>query len=111
MIERAVENVLENALRYTPAGGRISISIRPRDETLTIDIRDTGPGIEAGELEHIFDRFYRAAPSTDVEPTRGAGLGLAIARRAVELHGGILQCESQLGEGTTFRFELPAVVG
>jgi signal transduction histidine kinase len=108
LIERAVENVLENALRYTPAGGRITISIRPRNETLTIDICDTGPGIEAGELEHIFDRFYRAAPPSDVESTRGAGLGLAIARRAIELHGGILQCDSQLGKGTTFHFELPA---
>jgi signal transduction histidine kinase len=108
LMERALENVLDNALRYTPQGGRITISIEPHEDMLQIDVNDTGPGIAASELPHIFDRFHRASPAPNSEQSRGAGLGLAIARRAVELHGGNLQCESQLGQGTTFRFELPA---
>ena len=70
-------------------------------------IRDTGPGIAASELPLVFDRFHRAQKSGDSNEARGAGLGLAIAKRAVELHGGNIHCESREGEGTTFRFELP----
>jgi len=109
LMERALENVLENALRHTPAGGRITVSIRPHDGMLRIIIRDTGPGIAEGELPRIFDRFYRLPDHQSSDDPRGAGLGLAIAKRAVELHGGNLLCESQVGKGTTFRFELPTV--
>jgi signal transduction histidine kinase len=107
LMERALENVLENALRHTPSGGRISIAIKPREGMLSIDINDTGPGIADSDLPRIFDRFYRLQDAATVEDPRGAGLGLAIAKRAVELHGGNLLCESQVGQGTTFRFELP----
>jgi signal transduction histidine kinase len=107
LIERALENVLDNALRYTPHGGRIDINLRPHEQGLRIEVHDTGPGIEEGEISLIFDRFYRSQGSAE-DPGRGAGLGLAIAKRAVELHGGNLHCDSQVGEGTTFRFDLPA---
>jgi two-component system OmpR family sensor kinase len=110
LIERALENVLDNALRYTPEGGRIDINLRPHDDRLSIEVQDTGPGIAEGDLPQIFDRFYRAhRPEEEVGEGRGAGLGLAIAKRAVELHGGHLNCESGVGEGTTFRFDLPVV--
>ena len=111
LIERALENVLENALRYTPEGGRIDIHLRPHDDRLRIEIQDTGPGIAEGEVSLIFDRFYRAQQQEEGEEGRGAGLGLAIAKRAVELHGGHLFCESELGEGTLFRFDLPVAEG
>jgi signal transduction histidine kinase len=108
LIERAIENLLDNALRYTPQGGRIDILMEPRDEWLRIEVRDTGTGIPASELPLIFDRFHRSPASIDEDAERGAGLGLAIAKRAVELHGGKLWCESHVGEGTSFCFELPA---
>jgi len=107
LLERALENVLDNALRHTPRGGRITVAIKPDDEVLHIDVHDTGPGIADAELPKIFDRFYRVPESPGTDRSRGAGLGLAIARRAIELHGGSLLCQSHLGQGTTFRFELP----
>jgi signal transduction histidine kinase len=109
LMERALENVLENALRHTPSGGRITVSIRPHDGMLRIDINDTGPGIADSDLPRIFDRFYRLQDAATVGDPRGAGLGLAIAKRAVELHGGNLLCESPVGAGTTFSFELPTL--
>jgi len=107
LMECALENVLENALRYTPEGGNIDIRVAVADQWLRIEIQDTGPGIEPEDVSQVFDRFYRAHRPDD-EDDRGAGLGLAIAKRAAELHGGSLYCESKMGEGTTFRFELPA---
>jgi len=111
LIERALENVLDNALRYTPDGGRIDINLRPHDDRLRIEVQDNGPGIADGEISLIFDRFYRAHRPEEGDEGRGAGLGLAIAKRAVELHGGHLFCESEVGEGTTFRFDLPVAEG
>lgn len=108
LIERALENVLENALRYTPDGGSIDVKLAPLGDWLRIEIHDTGPGINAGDVPRIFERFQRVATVEDGHRRRGAGLGLAIAKRAIELHGGTIHCESQVGEGTTFRFELPA---
>jgi len=108
LIERALENVLDNALRYTPEGGRIDIRLEPLGDRLCIEVHDTGPGIAADQVPLVFDRFHRAASSGERDDSRGAGLGLAIAKRAVELHGGNIHCESQVGEGTTFRFDLPA---
>ena len=108
LIGRALENVLDNALRYTPEGGAIDIRLEPLGDRLCIEVRDTGSGIAAEEVPLVFDRFQRASSSGATDDSRGAGLGLAIAKRAVELHGGYIQCESQVGEGTTFRFDLPA---
>ncbi len=107
LIERALENVLDNALRYTPEGGKIDIRLEPLGEWLRIEVRDTGPGIAATDLPLVFDRFHRVQRSEDESGDRGAGLGLAIAKRAVELHGGNIHCQSTVGEGTTFRFDLP----
>jgi signal transduction histidine kinase len=108
LIERALENVLDNALRYTPEGGRIDIRLEPCDDRLRIEVRDTGPGIAAEDVPLVFNRFHRAQNAESRVEDRGAGLGLAIAKRAVELHGGNIRCESQVGEGTSFLFDLPA---
>jgi signal transduction histidine kinase len=107
LIERVLENLVENALRYTPDGGRVTVSVRPRSEGVLLEVSDTGAGIPASQLPHIFDRFHRYAPPGG-RGAGGAGLGLAIARRALELHGSDLGCDSAPGSGTTFRFLLPA---
>lgn len=107
LIERALDNVLDNALRHTPSGGEIRIELSNADRVLRLEVRDSGPGIGPDHLPHIFERFYRADRTVGDDGPIG-GLGLAIARRAVELHGGRLMCDSEVGAGTTFRFELPA---
>ena len=98
-------NLLGNAMKFTPAGGEIQVGARVEDEQVLFYVRDTGPGIPAGSLAHIFDRFWQAN-RTD---RRGAGLGLSIARGIVEAHGGRLQVESEPGRGSTFSFTVPAV--
>jgi two-component system OmpR family sensor kinase len=104
LIERVMDNLLENALRHTPAGGTVTVAVQPVGETLAVQIIDTGTGIAAEDLPHIFERFYQS----DKMRTRGAaGLGLAIARRIVELHGRDIRAASMRGRGTTFAFDLP----
>jgi two-component system OmpR family sensor kinase/two-component system sensor histidine kinase BaeS len=106
-IGQVLTNLFSNALRHTPSGGRIEVQVRASDEnTLLVSVRDTGEGIPPDMLPHIFERFYRADPARSRE-TGGAGLGLSIARQAVELHGGRLWAESELGAGSTFYFTLP----
>jgi two-component system, OmpR family, sensor kinase len=106
MIERVLVNLLENALRYTDSGGVIRLRLHANDDAVTVQIEDTGCGIPAEELPFIFDRCYRVerAGHTDSE---GAGLGLAIAQRIVQLHGHDIRVESQPQQGTRFSFELP----
>lgn len=100
-------NLLDNALRYTPAGGSISISAQLIQEGVAIIVKDTGPGIPPEDLSHLFERFYRGDKSRQREEG-GTGLGLAIAKSLVENQGGQIRVESQLGEGATFIIELPA---
>ena len=95
-------NLISNAIQYTPAGGEIFLSIRKLGDQARIIVRDTGPGIPAEDLPHIFDRFYRAEKSRTRSKTSGFGLGLSIAHWIVEHHGGQIKVESKEGEGTTF---------
>lgn len=104
LIERVMDNLLENALRHTPAGGAVTVSVAPAHETLGVQIIDTGAGIAAEELPHVFERFYQ---SDRTRTGGGAGLGLAIAKRIIELHGRRIRAESSDGHGTTFAFDLP----
>ena len=101
-LRQVLNNLFANALRYTPSGGVVSIHCIQDDGQAFIEVRDTGPGIPAEELAHIFERFYK---STD---SGGMGLGLAIAKHLVEAHGGMLTATSKLGMGTTMRVSLPA---
>jgi signal transduction histidine kinase len=94
-------NLIANALRYTPGGGRVTVEARATDASVAIEVRDTGAGIAPDHIGRIFDRFYKSAES------RGAGLGLAIAKQLVEAHGGEISATSVLGEGTEIRFTLP----
>jgi len=104
---QVLDNLLSNALRYTPSGGRIVLGASAANGRVTFSVQDTGPGIAPEALPLIFDRFYRADPARS-EATGESGLGLAIAKALVEAHGGTLSVESTVGQGTTFRIDLPA---
>ena len=106
-LAQALNNLLSNALRYTPAGGSVTLGGQAGSGQVLIWVADTGPGIAAGELPAIFERFYRVdrARSRD---TGGSGLGLAIAKQWVLLHGGHIWAESESGQGTRFFISLPA---
>ena len=99
--------LLDNAMKFTPAPGAISVSLSTEAEEILIEVRDTGVGIPEKDLPNVFDRFYRADPSRS--QTEGSGLGLAIARWIAELHGGSLTLSSQQGVGTVAQFRIPAL--
>ncbi|MEW6661399.1 MAG: ATP-binding protein [Bacillota bacterium] len=105
-IAQVMLNLLANALRYTKAGGSITLSAAREGERLCLQVKDTGVGIKAEELPHIFDRFFRGDKSRS-RAEGGGGLGLAIAKGFVEAHGGEIWAESSLGEGSTFYLTLP----
>jgi signal transduction histidine kinase len=101
-IHQVLVNLLDNAIKFTPPGGRVVVSVDDHRVTVT----DTGPGIPADEMPHIFERFYRGDRSRARQGTDGSGLGLAIAKAIVEAHGGQIWATSESGEGATFRFTL-----
>lgn len=102
-----VGNLLDNAVRYTPPGGRIDVELGAKDDAVFLEVRDTGIGIPARDLPRIFERFYRVDPARSRQ-TGGTGLGLSIAKHVVEQHGGQIAATSELGEGSTFRVVLPS---
>jgi two-component system, OmpR family, sensor kinase len=116
LIERVLQNLVDNALRYTPAGGRVQLAIEPHRQPgsaqqLLLKISDTGAGIAAEHLPHIFERYWRAGDAQPQDTSaRSAGLGLAIVKRIVELHGSVIRVRSALQQGTTFEFALPQAV-
>jgi signal transduction histidine kinase len=105
LIQRALSNLIGNALKHTEAGGRVAVSIEPRTDTVAVRVEDTGCGIPDHELEQIFDRFYQARSKGQPQPSAG-GLGLAIVKRIVELHGSAVEAVSTVGQGTAFTFKL-----
>lgn len=102
---QVMSNLLENALKFTPANGSITLTARMADEGVEILVRDTGVGIAPGEHEKIFERFYRLKSGEQVQD-KGSGLGLAICHEIVRLHGGRIWAESELGRGATFHILL-----
>ena len=109
LIERVLSNLIDNALNYTPANGRVKIVVSESGRDLRITISDTGRGISAEDLPKIFDRFYRAEKSRTPAPG-GTGLGLAIAKKIVELHHRAIHVESEEGVGASFYFDLPIAI-
>jgi len=105
-LQSAVSNLVSNAVRYTPAGGRIEVDWQEQGDTLVMAVRDTGPGIAPEHLPRLSERFYRVDRSRSRE-TGGTGLGLAITKHVAQRHGGALRIESQLGAGSTFILVLP----
>ena len=106
LVERVLENLLDNALSHSPDGGTIRIPIAFSGDSVRVTVSDSGPGIAPEHLPRVFDRFYQAGNAH--RGSAHAGLGLAIAKRIVELHGARLEVESTLGRGTAFSFQLPA---
>jgi signal transduction histidine kinase len=106
-LRQAVINLLDNAIKYSPEGAAIRIVVRLAGADAIFEVIDEGPGIESEHLPHVFERFYRADKARS-RAGGGAGLGLAIARWAVEANGGRLEVESEVPRGSVFRIVLPA---
>lgn len=102
-LTKVLQNLLGNALKYTPAGGEVRVSAQVADEQLMLAVRDTGAGIAPDDLERVFEPYRRSGATR----TRGTGLGLAICREIVDRHGGLIWAESKLAHGTTVRLTLP----
>ena len=108
LIERVIQNLLDNAIRYTPPDGRIQLILSQVDSNIVVRVIDSGDGIGEKELPYIFDRFYRAKEQEGGN-NYGSGLGLAIVKRILELHESSIHVESSKGKGTTFIFKLPSI--
>jgi heavy metal sensor kinase len=108
-IERMLSNLLSNAVKFTPEGGEVRVSVTKRDSYAELIVEDTGVGIPADHLPHIFDRFYRvSSPSASASPEKGLGLGLSFVAWIAKAHGGSVNVESEPGKGTRFIILLPA---
>ncbi|MCY4563798.1 MAG: ATP-binding protein [Gammaproteobacteria bacterium] len=107
-IQRVLENLISNAIRFTPESGKVTISVVQGIDSISVAVSDSGPGIPEDRLPRVFDRFYRA--SDDDEATSdSAGLGLAIAKQILELHDSRISVSSKVGAGSRFEFELPLI--
>jgi signal transduction histidine kinase len=106
-IGQVVANLIGNAVKFTPPGGRVTVGLRATPVGAELLVADTGVGIDATELPHIFERFYRGSGENEARSS-GSGLGLAIVKSIVDMHGGRIEVDTRVGEGTTFRVILPA---
>jgi two-component system phosphate regulon sensor histidine kinase PhoR len=103
-IEQVLVNLIHNAIKFTPPGGRIVVSAKTQGDRLVVSVTDTGVGISEEDLPRVFERFYKADKA---RAGGGTGLGLAIAKHVVEAHGGRIWAESVEGTGSTFIFTIP----
>ena len=106
LFQRAVCNLVENALAHTPPGGAVTLTAAATGTSTAVGVADTGSGVPADHLPHVFDRFYRADPSRS-SPAGNAGLGLAIVKSVAELHGGAVEMSSEEGRGTRVTMTFP----
>ncbi|NOZ52297.1 MAG: sensor histidine kinase [Gammaproteobacteria bacterium] len=107
LIQRVLENLIDNAIRYTPGGGTITLALSNNQDNIIVKVIDTGCGIPEEEIPHIFNRFYRSKSNAN-EKSYNSGLGLAITKRILNLHGSNISANSHINKGTTFSFQLPA---
>ena len=105
-LRQVLVNLVENAVKYSPDGGRVELELEPGDGRVRFSVRDRGLGIPAAEHERIFEKFYRLDPNLS-RGVGGTGLGLYICREIVRRMGGRIRVESEPGRGSTFSFELP----
>jgi two-component system, OmpR family, phosphate regulon sensor histidine kinase PhoR len=105
-LAEVLQNLLDNAVQYTPPGGKIEVKARANGREVIFTVADTGIGIPESDLERIFERFYRVDSARSRE-AGGTGLGLAIARHIVDAHGGRISVESAIGQGSRFHFTVP----
>ena len=103
-----MQNLLDNALKFTPPDGHIDVTARASEEAVEVSVSDTGEGILPEHLPHVFERFYKTDPSRS---TVGTGLGLALVKHTVQALGGTIEARSQPGEGSVFLFTLPKANG
>ena len=102
-IAQVLANLIGNALKFTPAGGRVLVEAAAEEDAIMVAVSDSGPGMSSDEVERVFDPYWQAQRTASL----GSGLGLKIAKAIIEAHGGSIQVESAPGQGTTFRFRLP----
>ncbi len=105
-IDQVMENLISNALKFSPEGGEVNITLKKADRLVKISVSDTGMGIPKKDLPHIFEKFYRAE-NASMQAIGGTGLGLGIVKYIIESHGGKISVESEVGKGSTFSFTLP----
>jgi signal transduction histidine kinase len=101
-----MDNLVSNAIKFTPPGGRVAVRTSSEDGQAFFEVKDNGPGISAADQTRLFDRFFRARPAID-KAVRGAGLGLTITKAIVDAHNGSITVESTLGTETIFLVRLP----
>jgi signal transduction histidine kinase len=101
-----MDNLVSNAIKFTPNGGRVEVKLRRKGDTAVLEVSDTGMGIPDEDQARLFDRFFRSSTATD-SAIPGVGLGLSIVKAIVEGHGGRMEVDSEPGDGTTFRAILP----
>jgi two-component system phosphate regulon sensor histidine kinase PhoR len=106
-LRQALANLVDNAVKYTPPGGAVTVTAHRLNGSVEVEVHDNGVGIPAEHLPRLFERFYRVDTSRSRADDGGTGIGLAIARSVVEAHGGHIHADSEPGEGSTFTFELP----
>jgi signal transduction histidine kinase len=106
LFRRALENLLENAIKYSPPRTKVALEVRDRGQEVLFAVKDQGPGIAPEDLPHLFEIYYRGG---DAEKERGFGVGLATVKRIIDAHGGRIRVESAPGRGAVFSFTLPRV--
>jgi signal transduction histidine kinase len=107
-LSQVITNLVDNALKYTPAGGQIVVRARSQSGRVEVEVEDSGPGIPPAQLERIFERFYQLDKSRRGGGGRGVGLGLAIAREIIRAHGGEIAAHNSAAGGSVFVVKLPA---
>jgi signal transduction histidine kinase len=107
MMEQAILNLYSNAIKYSPEHASVTIRLLDNEKDVTIEVEDTGFGISEKSLQHIFEKFYRVTDNDKVMDITGSGLGLALVKEIVEIHGGKIKVKSELGKGSTFSLALP----
>lgn len=105
-LEQVLANLIDNAIKYSPKGGSVTISAQEVEQWVSVSVKDTGMGIDERDLPHIFDRFYRGEQARELEP-KGTGLGLSIVKEIIEAYGGKVSVDSQPGKGSRFVVHLP----